>query len=143
MKGVFIKRGGAFYPSDDYTYDKFRKIKEGKAVTMEFKQQRNNSFHRKYFALLNTAWAYLTEEQEKVYGSLEGFRKTIQVAAGFYEPVFDLFEERFLRSPKSIAFDKMEEHEFEELYERVKDILFTQVLKDISIDEFMANLNEF
>ncbi|MBQ0074641.1 MAG: DUF1367 family protein [Prevotella sp.] len=143
MKGLYIKRGGAFYPFDDETYDKFRKIKEGKAVELQFTQKRNIEFHRKYFALLNTAWAYLSEEQEKVYGSIEGFRKTLQIAAGYYEPVLDFQEGRFVKSPASIAFDKMSEEEFAELYEKAKDVLFTYVLTNVTLEEFLSNLNEF
>lgn len=42
-----------------------------------------------------------------------------------------------------IAFDKMDEAEFSELYERVKDVLFEVFLKNISIEEFEANLINF
>jgi len=42
-----------------------------------------------------------------------------------------------------IAFDKMDEAEFSELYERVKDVLFEVFLKNISIEEFEANLMNF
>lgn len=143
MKGLFIKHAGAFRPFDDETYEKFKRIKEGKAVELQFTQKRSIQFHRRYFALLNTAWAYLTEDQEKLFGSIDGFRKTLSLNAGFYEPILDMKEQRFIRAPKSIAFDKMSEDEFEELYERTKDLLFQYILTNITEDEFMANLVDF
>lgn len=143
MEGVFIKHAGAFYPLDDDTIDRFRRIKEGRGVVLSFKEQRNVRFLRKYFALINTAWAYLTETQEAFYGNKEAFRKTVQIAAGYYEPVFDLTNGDYLKSPKSIAFGKMTEQEFHELYEGVCSVLFRYVLKDITREEFDANLSDF
>lgn len=143
MDGLFIKRGGAFYPFDDDTYEKFRRIKEGKGVELKFTQKRNLDFHRKYFSLINTAWAYLTEEQEKVYGSIDGFRKALTIASGYYEPLLDLAEGRFIKAPKSIAFDKMEQDEFEQLYEQTKNVLFTYVLTNVDEMEFLANLIDY
>lgn len=143
MRGTFIKHEGAFHPYDEDTESRMKKVHEGEVVTITFKKPRNAAFHRKYFSLINTAWEYLTERQEKLYGSKDGFRKTLQVAAGFYEPVFDFIEERFVKSPSSIAFDKMDEVEFGELYEGVRRVLFTHILKNVSEEEFMSNLVDY
>lgn len=143
MKAYFTYHNGALHPSFDEDYEKAKRFKEGQTYSITYTLARNLDFHRKFFALINTAWDYLTETQEKMYVSKEGFRKTVQMAAGYYEPIFDLQEARFYKAPLSIAFDKMTEEEFEELYERVKDVLFTNVLKNISPEEFMANLNNF
>jgi hypothetical protein len=48
-----------------------------------------------------------------------------------------------LRIPTSIAFDKMDDAEFSNLYERVKDVLFAEFLTNISEKEFTNNLSSF
>lgn len=143
MKALVMKANGGLFPYSDDDSEKIKKLRSNVVYTISCTTKRNVHFHRKYFALINTAWEYLTEAQERKYGSKEAFRKTIQIAAGYYEPVFDLQEERFFKAPLSIAFDKMTEEEFEEMYNRVKDVLFIHVLKHVSEYEFLSNLNEF
>ena len=47
----------------------------------------------------------------------------MQVTAGYFDPTFDLRERRWQRSVRSIAFDKMDEAEFEKLYHAVYDVV--------------------
>lgn len=143
MKVTMIKHNGGLFAYTDEDYEKLRRFKEGEAYEVSVKLKRNIAFHRKYFALINTAWEYLTETQERMYGNKENFRKTLQMTAGYFEPVFDIMEKRFLKSPSSISFDKMSQEEFEDLYERVKDVLMKYVLKNIPEEELLANIIDF
>lgn len=143
MEIKVIKTNGGLFPFDDDDYKMLKRIKEGQPCKVTVKNTRNIYFHRKYFALINTAWEYLTERQERLYGTKEAFRKTLQIAAGYFEPLFDMQEGRFIKSPSSIAFDKMTEEEFEDLYDRVKDVLLQSVLTHITENELLTNIADF
>ena len=65
------------------------------------------------------------------------------MAAGWCEPIYSIAQKEWIEVPKSIAFDKMDEDEFQNLYERVKDVLFKCFLKNISVEEFEKNLINF
>ena len=73
----------------------------------------------------------------------ESFRKTVQVAAGHCERVFNLELRTWVEVPKSIAFDKMKGDEFEALYKGVRDVLFKVFLKHITIEQFEETLMNY
>ena len=144
MKMLLKNTVSGLQPMYDDDYEEKRKLKIGEVYRCEVKKERNIRFHRKYFALINTAWSFLNEMQTAFFNeNINGFRKTIEVAAGHYEPVYNLQHNEWMHTPKSIAFEKMDDAEFSELYERVKDILFNTALKNISVDEFMNQLANF
>ena len=97
-------------------------LRIGEVYNAEIKLARNLNFHRKYFALINCAWEYQNEDTTKHFKNVECFRKTVEIAAGNCEPVYNLQLGQWVEIPKSIAFDKMDENEFRDLYERVKDV---------------------
>lgn len=104
---------------------------------------RNYRHHKKYFSLITLAWEYLNDDQQKFFlHSAECFRKTVEVAAGWYEPVYSMERKSWLQVPKSIAFDKMNQDQFNELYENVKRVLFEMFIKN-NQDEFLNQLNEY
>ena len=131
-------------PCYDEDYDEKKRLKIGSTYTCEIKLQRNSRLHRKYFSLIHTAWAFQSEAREKFFNNdVESFRKTVEIAAGNCERVYNVSRNEWMDIPKSIAFDKMDETEFEVLYERVKDVLFTIFLTHISQEEFMQHLNNY
>lgn len=132
-------------PCYDDDYDEKKKLKLGQVYKAKITQSRNIHFHRKYFALIRTAWEYVNErfQRELFKDNIENFRKGVEVAAGHCDVVFNPRLKEFVDVPKSIAFDKMDELEFQDLYERVKNVLFSTFLKNIDEDEFMSNLIDF
>lgn len=143
MKIRLLNTARGLMPCYDDDFDEKKKLKIGAEYMAEIKLVRNPMFHRKFFALINCAWEYLPERQTKGFRSKENFRNYLTVAAGFNDVFFSPKLREWVEIPKSIAFDKMDEAEFSELYERVKDVLFEVFLKNISIEEFEANLINF
>lgn len=123
-------------PMYDADYDEKKKLKIGEIYKAKISVPRNISFHRKYFSMIACAWDLLTGKQREFFGNKECFRKTIQVAAGYCEKVFNLEQRAWVDVPKSIAFDKMQGDEFEELYRGVREILLTVFLKHLTIEQF-------
>lgn len=144
MKINLVNTLEGFKLATDADYELKRKLKLGEVYQVEIKLLRNYQFLRKYFALLNCAWQYQNEKvQEHFHNSKEMFRETIQIAAGYTEPFYSIEHKAFLDKAKSISFENMKEEEFMELYNNVKDVLFTLFLKNISEEQFMKNLANF
>lgn len=131
-------------PLYDEDYDQKKKLKIGEIYKAKMTIARNINFHRKYFALINCAWAYQNERTTKHFkNNVECFRKTVEIAAGHCDTVYNLSLKSWVDIPKSIAFDKLKQEEFEDLYERVKDVLFSTFLKGIDEEEFLNNMIDF
>lgn len=128
----------------DEDYDEKKKLKIGEAYEATIRLMRNIDFHRKYFALINCAWEYQNENVVLHFKhSPELFRKTIEMSAGWCDTIYSINRKEWIETPKSISFDKMDNTEFSDLYERVKDVIFSVFLKNISIEEFEKNLINF
>lgn len=144
MELNLLNTAGGLVPCDDNDYEEKRKLKVGQIYKATIKLNRNYRLHRKYFALINCAWAYQNERQTAFFkGSVEIFRKTMEMAAGHCERVYSIEHKEWRDIPKSIAFDKMDEAEFRDLYERVKDVLFATALRGVSEEEFLNALTNF
>lgn len=135
---------GGLIPNYDEDYDEKKRLKIGQIYKVKITQVRNYHFHRKYFALINCAWEYLTEKQTFFFGeNIECFRKTVEISAGNSDKVYSIDRKEWIEQAKSISFDQMDELAFSNLYDRVKDVLFAVFLKNISEEEFMKKLVNF
>lgn len=130
-------------PMYDEDYDLKKRLKVGQSYVADVKVARNVGFHRKYWALLNAAWSLLPERTSNGFRSLEGFRSYVIVAAGFYELYFNPRLKEFVEVPRSISFEKMDEVEFSELYDRSKDVIWSIIGRYVSEDDFERCLINF
>ena len=131
-------------PMYDEDYDSKKMLKVGNVYEATIKEMRNVAFHRKYFSLINLAWEYLNEQQRNFFKEdVNAFRKTVEIAAGHYEPVYSVARQSWLEVPKSIAFDKLSESDFEQLYEKVKTVIFQTFIPSSVKDEFEYVLKDF
>lgn len=144
MDIYLMNTASGLMPCTDEDYEKKRKMKIGFIYKAKITLARNYEFHKKYFALINCAWAYQNERTvEHFKHSVEQFRKTVEIAAGHCDTVYSISLRSWIDIPRSIAFDKMDEAAFQDLYDRVKDVLFNIFLRNISEEEFMKNLRNF
>lgn len=144
MKILLLNTREGLKPMYDEDYDEKKKLKIGETYEAEIRRPRNLRFHRKYFALLRCAWEYLNETQQRVFeNDMDVFRKSLEVTAGWCEPIYNLNTQTFVHIPKSISFEKMSESEFSTLYNNVRDILFSVIIPNISQEEFNKNLKNF
>lgn len=130
-------------PMYDDVYDLKKRLKIGQSYVADVKVARNVGFHRKYWALLNAAWSLLPERTSNGFRSLEGFRSYVIVAAGFYELYFNPRLKEFVEVPRSISFEKMDEVEFSELYDRSKDVIWSIIGRYVSEEDFERCLINF
>lgn len=131
-------------PLYEEDYDSKKRLKVGECYTADIRLVRNLRFHKKAFSLLNTAWALLPERTQNGFRSVESFRQSITVAAGFVDVFFNLKTNTYEERAKSWSFDSMDEAEFESLYERLKDVVWGILSKRINItpelyEKYLAN----
>lgn len=134
----FIKMpGGVLRPANQSDQDAVNKVRNGTLVVAEVKQPRNAAFHRKYFALLNLGFDYWEPEPIQIEGieivpekNFDRFRKDVQILAGYRTLVVNLKNEVRYES-QSISFGKMDEIEFNKLYESVYNLLWRMVLSKV------------
>lgn len=143
MKMFVINTPRGLVPYGDDDFEEKQKLKLGETYSVEIKIPRNIQFHRKYFALISYAWEFLNESETTAFKTKEGFRKSVEIAAGHYEPQYNILTESYDHVPKSISFSKMDEAAFSDLYRRVKDVIFSIIGDRVTRDEFERLLIDF
>ena len=128
---------GFLVPESDSDYDKKMKLKVGETYSAEIRLVRNPEFHRLYFQMLRTAWEFLPESVRdgRFHGNQEAFRKCLEISAGHYEEFYSP-QHGWIQGPKSIAFEKMGETEFRELYNGVRTVLDRILSKYMTQEQF-------
>ena len=102
------------YESD---VDERKRLALGEFYWVDIKLARNYEFHKKFFALLKLAFDNLPEGLEARYPNLEAFREDLLLRIGKTRRV--LSRQGYVDVAASIAFEKMGQDEFEELYRQV------------------------
>lgn len=144
MKLMLQNTAVGLVPLYESDFDEKRKLQIGQVYMAEIKVARNIRFHRKMWAMLNTAWSLLPEKTQNGFRSFEGFRAYLLVAAGFYDTYFSPRLKEFVEVPKSMSFASMDEVEFNECYERVKDAIWAVLQPRVRItqevfEQYLAN----
>lgn len=129
---------GFLVPESDADYDGKARLRIGETYTAEIKLVRNPELHRLYFQMLRTAWEFLPEavRSEKFHGNQEAFRKCMEITAGYYEEFYSPRFKDWVQGPKSIAFEKLDETGFRELYNGVRAVLDKILTRYIPLETF-------
>jgi hypothetical protein len=131
MKINLIKQsGGRFCPCTDEDMEKFAGLKTGGEYLFEVKKIRNYDFLKKYFALIACTWDCISDEKKRIFPTSGSLRKSLEISAGYFETIYSFEENEYLKIPTSVSFSKMDETEFQELYEAVKEKIFEFLLND-------------
>ena len=142
MEILLLNTPEGLKPCYDRDYDEKKKLVLGKMYKAKITEPRNVGFNNKYFTMIDLAWEYQNEKVcEHFKNDVKRFRKTVEVAAGHCDTVFNLRTKEWVDVPKSISFEEMDEFQFRELYDKVKNVLFTVFLRDIKVEEFERFLN--
>ena len=119
MKIALIKQpNGLLKPYSEFDYEALNKIKANEVFEVEYKKARNIKFHKKAFALFNLAF-----ENQQDYRSLDAMRYDLTIVSGYYDEHVNLITGEIFKKAKSISFASMDETEFSEYYEKVKETI--------------------
>ncbi len=121
------KSGSILIPSDSETENAIRTLfAEGEEFVVTFSKKRNYNIHKGYFEYLKKIHTHLPDELAAKWPTLENFRTAMQMAAGHYDLTTiklddgNWYEQRI---PKSIRFDKMDQVEFDKLFNAVREVV--------------------
>lgn len=123
MRAVLIKterglRGST--PADHEAYTKLKRrlerMKPGTWFRMEWAVPRHGPHHRKLFALLA-----LVADNSETYDTTEKALVAIKLVTGYADPVIDPRTGELTQVPQSIAYDSMDQDEFDRFYQAAID----------------------
>jgi hypothetical protein len=118
MDIYLVKRSdNSFIAANNSDYESVLKLKVGETYKHVVTKPRNLKHHRKLFALFNLVY----DNQER-FKHLEDLRNELVKEAGYFEEYVTLQGE-LMRKAKSIAFNNMDQFEFDMLYSKVKDVV--------------------
>lgn len=144
MKVNLLNTAHGLVPEYDDDFQEKKKLIVGEVYTVEVQKPRNPEFHRKYFALINCSFDKLNKKQSAFFdNNKETYRKSLELSAGYSTRVFSFPLSEWIDTPRSISLEKMNEDDFLDLYNKVMNIIFTSVLKNLSEEEFRKSLAHF
>lgn len=144
MKINIVNTDYGFIPAGDDDYEKKRKLKRDEVYQVDIKTYRNYEFHKRYFKMLDVAWNIFGEKAQAFFGSQDSFRETLQMNAGHFELRYSLERKEWQQVPLSISYGKLTQEDFEELHDRVFDVIWGLLeLKGIATDENYTLLRDF
>ena len=117
MKLWLIKTDKGFLPLYDIDKDVADKIPLMEENLFEIKRVRNSKHHRKYFSMVKMCF-----DNQDEFSEIDTFRKVNEMRAGYYEIVNT--DKGVMHWPKSIAFEKLDQTDFEELYNKFWAVMF-------------------
>ncbi len=133
MKFNLVKTNIGVIPATDEDKEKFDKLGIGEVFKCQSLNQRNLLFHRKFFALIHLAFDNMPIEFESHFPTEDLLRAELIKRAGWYQHYKDLKgNDQYI--PKSISFDKMGQEEFEQLYNRVIDVIIKWLIPNLDKD---------
>ena len=112
-------------PAFDEDLEHFKKLPKDGYFEIKYTKRRNVRFHRKFFALLKIAF-----ENQSDYRLMEDLRRDLTITSGHYEEVVNKITGEVYKIAKSISFSNMDESEFNQIYNDVKEV----VIKWLGID---------
>ena len=119
-------RGGALLPADAVQADALGSMDPRGVLCVTITQERVHVAHRRLFALfgyLYDLWEpeAQTEDGVPVQMSRNAFQHNLTIAAGHFVQVFRP-DGSFTLEPRSLAYDVMDQTEFDDLFSRVIDV---------------------
>lgn len=120
---VLTRRGDALVPVDEEDREVVSRLREGEPLRVDIKARRNVRQHRLYWALVR-----LLQKNTDLWGSEEAASDSLKLAAGHVDQVMNPLTGEIQLKPRSIAFEKMEQAQFNRFFNRVLYIVSERLL---------------
>ena len=142
MSRCFFKVAGGKHvtliPSDKNTEDVLRKFKYGDIIS--FPKPRKPRFpkhHFKYWALLKLV--HEGTAVQDLYPTTDHLHKAIKGALGYFSEV-KLPDGKVFQVVDSIAFESMDQDEFQKFYNKAVDLIVTQVVPNLNREDLVREV---
>lgn len=149
MKFHLAKDNGLFKPADKDSEEKAKKVDQGEVVRAKSVNQRNYKFLQKYWKLVDITLHNLPQKTNKILQQRHEFQiKTkddlhfyIKLKGGYIDKKFVGKDGNIGWEPQSIAFDSMDQQEFDQYFSDALDICAD--LLTIESDELINEVMQF
>jgi len=129
-----IKTSMGLSPHTDEDAIELRRVGIGDILQAKALDQRNVQHHRKFFALIRVVYDNMPEQFDRHFPTQDDLRHELIKRAGFYKEYIDLKGNKQYRA-ESISFDSMGQKRFDELYNKVLDVVVQWFLFDRDVLE--------
>lgn len=136
MKLLVAKTISGLKPAYDSDLENFKKIPLNEIFEIEYKKRRNVRFHRKFFSLINLYYS-----NQDNYTNVDDLRHDLLIVSGFYEDKTNYLTGEITRVSKSLKFSSMDEIEFNQVYEAVKNTI--SKLLSVSNEELEREVEQY
>lgn len=145
MKILCTNTARGLVPIYDEDFDEKKKLKIGKDYVCDIKLARNVRFLNKYMAFMKVSFSCLPAKvQEEYFGDdWRNWRNELELVAGSYDVVFSFETKKMEHRHRSVAFHNMDEAEFSDLYDKVKNYAWSIIGKYVSQEQFEKLLQNF
>ncbi len=132
---------------DEETREWLAKRPRDALIQAETKELRNPGHHRKFFALVNLVFENAPESVVTNYQTTELFLAALKISVGHCDVVWARSPQHRnqyvpCHIPKSISFAKMDQHEFEQFYDRCCDVIIRDFWPDMDKATLKAEVAE-
>ena len=117
MKILCRNTESGLVPMYESDLDNKKRLALGADYWCEIKLARNCEFHKKFFALIKLAFDNLPYGLDARYPNMEALREDLLIRCGYTRKI--LSRQGWVEVAASIAFDKLDQANFEELYRKV------------------------
>ena len=135
MKAIFRKTLTGFWPDDENAQKMAKRVKIGDFIEVEIKQPRNIHHHRKFWKLIQMVY-----ENQDHYQSADDVCTAFKFAIGHTRKIRTRYGE--IEIPESISFASMDQHGFENFYDKAIDFLIADVIPGLDRADLEREITE-
>jgi len=137
MEFYCTKIDGVLVGADEESVEKLADLGIDTLVKCSTSKHRNYQNHKRFFAFVKTAY-----EMQTFFDNFDVFRKWLIMGAGYFQSAVTP-KGVTIFIPQSIAFEKLEEEEFKQLFKKALDYYLKELCKHRTVtdDEFMRILD--
>jgi hypothetical protein len=133
---LMVKRKGRLLPAEPMSAETIDHMKEGEIVTCTMRRNRNPKHNAKFFALLKVVF-----EAQSVYPTMKRLRTALKMAIGLFETGTTIDGLPYVE-PLSMNFGSMCQAEFEQIYDRMVDVILTKILPGVNRPDIDRQVND-
>ena len=141
------QRGGLLAPASDLEEERMARFKTGEIYPVDIKLKRNNKFHGKvflFFTFCFEEYYHSTNRSEfhDLAKQFDTFRKELTIIAGYHDETYFMNGSVCIEA-QSLAFNKMDQEQFEQCYTALINAASKHIFKNISDETYNKLLSFF
>jgi len=133
---LLVREGAKLGAADSLSAELIAGIKAHETVTATIRRPRNPGHHRKLWALLTAVF-----ENQNSFATTEDMLSAIKIATGLFDTGKTIEGIPWV-SPRSISFTAMDQHSFEQWYEKAIEVILTKILPNMQRPELDVRIHE-